>query len=140
MSSRVKLRIEKSRSRTGKHAFRALVLEVCDDTVREPKAVHRVRVRPTYAVGEAFEAEFESSCVLVYLSLVKNLRNEVKGVIRVFHEGKEVLRVKYIKEKIRRVCGDKSYHRVLEHVIRYLRIPYRRINMDTGDDVCERRV
>lgn len=136
MSSEVRLRIEKSRSRTGKHAFRALVLEVCGGGIREAKPRRRVRVKPVYSRGEAFEGIFEAKCILVHLSLVKNLRNKVKGIIRVFHEGREVLRVKYVDEKIRRVCGDRAYHRVVEDVIRYLRIPYRRINMSTGEDVC----
>ncbi len=132
------VRIELSRSRTGKHAFRALpiLFDLEKRTFIEIKPCGK-KVKPMYSKGEAYLCNIDvpSSCLLIYLTFVKNLRNRVRGYIDIISpDGRTVLRVKYVDYKIRRVCGDPTYGWIIEELCSFLKIPYRRINMKTGSD------
>ncbi|HID80433.1 MAG TPA: hypothetical protein EYP48_01805 [Ignisphaera sp.] len=135
----LRIRIENSRSRSGKHACRALAFVVSKEglEIREPIALRTETVKPLYAKGFAYYlyTDLKDNELLVYVTLVKNLRNEVKGYIEVYTtDGTKVFRVKYVNGKIRCVFGNRRYWSVVEKVLMHLRIPYRRINLGTG--VC----
>ena len=132
----IKILIESSKSRTGKHAFRALFLVI--DTkgrIVEPRIERVEPVKPRYVIGKASKAyiTLNPNEYGVQIELVKNLRNEVKGFISVINsEGKLLLKVKYVREIIRRSLGDPKYGWIIERVLDYLKIPYKRINLRTG--------
>jgi len=133
----LRIRIENSRSRTGKHACRALALIVSKEgsEIREPTALRTEEVKPLYSDGSAryIYIDLKSNELLVYVMLIKNLRNEVKGYIEVYTlNGNKVFRVKYVNGKIRCVFGNRRYWPIVEKVLMHLRIPYRRVNLNTG--------
>ncbi len=132
----VRLREERSTSRSGKHAIRELVVEVCNDVVREPKVRKRKSVRPIYSRGYAYEVEAESKCPLVHVRVIKCLRGRYKGSVTVIVDGKPMLKVKYLNGLVRRSCGDPEYYRYVEKVLASLRVPYRRVNLSTGAERC----
>ena len=123
-------------SRSGKHAAREIVLEVCDERVEKPKVRRRKSVNPTYSKGHAYEIDVESRCVLVHVRMVKCLRNRYKGMLTVYRDGEVALRIKYLNGVLRRSCGDPKYFSFVEKVLASLRIPYRRVNLSTGVEKC----
>jgi len=133
----IKLYDELSRSRTGKHAYRQLPLMVKPDgTVERIAKVNAKRnVKSLYSRGYAYEiyVDVPKDAYAVQLKMIKNLRNNVKGVIEVYDsEGRLRLRAVYRDGKVRRSRGDPALERVVRRVLEYLNIPYRRINMGTG--------
>ena len=133
----MRIRIENSRSRSGKHAYRALALVVSKEgsEIREPTALRVEEAKPFYAEGSSHYVytDLKSNEWLTYVVLVKNLRNEVKGYIEVYaSDGQKVFRVKYVNGKIRCVFGSRRYWSIVEKVLMYLRVPYRRVNLNTG--------
>ncbi len=129
----VEVRLEKSKSRRGKHAVRDLALIVYEDCrIVEPKIKHRIKVKPIYARGEAWlvKVHIPEGAYLVHMHFIRNLRGHVKGVIRVMNsEGVEVLKVVYRKLKIRKSSGDSSYAWVVEKVVNHLKLPVKRFNV-----------
>ena len=135
----LRIRIENSRSRSGKHAYRTLALIVSKEgsEIREPTTLRVEEAKPLYSRGSAYHAyiDLKSDELLTYVVLVKNLRNEVKGYIEVYTlNGQKAIRVKYVNGKIRCVFGRRRYWPIIEKVLMYLRVPYRRVNLNTG--VC----
>jgi len=130
------LRLERSRSRTGKHAARSLVLLVSEsgEVVEARPRLYR-RVKPLYSKGEAFEASFEvpPGWYLVYVWLVRNLRGHVKGYIEVYSRDAELLyRAVYRRLKLRRSRGDPRYAWIVRRVVEHLRLPVKNTNL--GDE------
>lgn len=130
------LRIEKSRSETGKHAIRTLVFIVSDTgEIREAKPRQLNRVKPVYSRGEAYEASFDVpfNWLLVYIWLVKNLRGHVKGFFEVYSRDAELLyRAVYKRLKLRRSRGDPRYAWIVRLVASHLNIPVKNTNL--GDE------
>ena len=114
------------------------MLEVVGNDVRRPSVKRRRRIRATYSIGEAYEIEVDRvSGVIVHLKLVKNLRNEIKGLVEVIDsDGSVLLKVKYLNGLVRRSCGTPDHFRYVEKVLEFLKIPYRRLNLRTGSDSC----
>ena len=132
----LRIRIEKSRSRTGKHAVRSLALLVSPEgEVAEPKPRIVNKVKPLYRVGEAYESYYTvpPGWFLVHVWLVKNLRGHVKGYIEVFDsDGRLVYRAVYRRLKLRRSTGDPSYAWIVRRVAEHLGLPVKNTNL--GDE------
>ncbi len=130
------VRIEQSKSRTGKHAVRSLALLVSEKgDIVEPRPRMTTPARPLYARGKAFEAYFHvpEGWFLAYVWLVKNLRGHVKGFIEVYDpSGRLVYRAVYRKLKLRMSRGDPSYAWIVRRVADYLRLPVKNTNL--GDE------
>ena len=131
------LRMEKSKSRTGKHAIRTLAFYVTSDGRVLPARPRSLQpVKPIYRVGEAYDAWFEpppDDGYLVYVYLIRNLRGHVKGHIEVYSRDAELLyRAVYRKLKLRRSRGDPSYAWVVRRVAEHLGLPVKNTNL--GDE------
>lgn len=129
--------VERTKSRSGKHASYAGVFVVYPDgRVEEPKVVSRKPVRGTYARGQAASVILrppKEGAVLVLVHMNRNLRGRVRGVMRVVDpEAREVLRVVYRKLKIRRSRGDSRFEWAVRAVADHLKLPVKRYNMSTG--------
>jgi hypothetical protein len=135
------VRLEKSKSRSGKHAARSIVLLVSEQgEVKEAKPTQLRSIRPLYAVGEAYEAAYRvpPGHFLVYVYLVKNLRNHVKGYIEVYsNDGRLLYRAVYRKLKLRRGTGDPSYAWAVRRVADYLKLYVKNTNL--GDEKLQER-
>ncbi len=130
----VLLREEMSKSRTGKHAVRDIVLVASLDEhrVEKPKVRRREKAKPVYAKGEAHQVlvTLRDNQVAVQVHLVKNLRGYVKGYIEVYDKnGVKVFRATYRKLKLRYSCGDPSYSWVVEEVAKTIGLPVKRANL-----------
>jgi len=132
----IRLRIEKSRSRSGKHAARSLALLVSENgEVVEARPRLANPAEPLYRVGEAREAFFTvpDGWYLVYVWLVKNLRGHISGYIEVYdREGRLLYRAVYRRLKLRRSRGDPRYAWIVRRVADHLRLPVKRTNL--GDE------
>jgi len=132
----VNVRIEMSKSRSGKHAIRDLVLLVSEKgDIIEPKPRHLLEVKPTYSRGTAYIASIDvpKGWYLVYIHLVKNLRGHVKGYIEVYSSEAEMLyRAVYRKLKLRFSKGNPYYAWIVRRVVEYLKLPVKRYNL--GDE------
>jgi len=133
----VVLREESSVSRSGKHAVRELVVDVSEGVVKTPRVRRKRSVKPTYSKGEAYEVEVDDSGIIVHLRMVKCLGKRYRGTITVLDRGVVVLRMKYINGLLRKSCGNREYLKYVRLVLDHLRIPYRRINVDTGLEACQ---
>ena len=129
----VQLRVEKSKSRTGKHAVRDLALIVSSDgSVREARPRARYPVKPVYSRGEAYllHVNVGPGEYAVQVHLVRNLRGHVKGYIEVYGEdGSLLYRAVYRKLKLRYSKGDDRYAWVVEAVAKHLNLPVKRANL-----------
>ncbi len=140
MSKLVDVRIEKSSSRSGRHAVYYNVFIVDKRCViKQPKLVKQRRVKPIYRKGEALEAKAKlpenPDEVLVKVRFVKNLMGKVKGEIEVYNsEGELVLKTVYRKLKVRRSRGDPEYRWAIECLMDKLKLPVKRYNYETGVD------
>ena len=125
--------MEKSKSRTGKHAVRDIALVVkSDGTVVEAKPKTQYPVKPVYSRGEAYlvHVEVGENEYAVQVHLVRNLRGHVKGYIEVYNkDGTLLYRAVYRKLKLRYSKGDDQYAWVAETVANYLKLPVKRVNL-----------
>lgn len=127
----LKLHVERSKSGSGKHAFRSfyvVVDEKCNKLEVIPKSSEKVK--PLYVIGEAFEhnVEIPKGYFAVQLKFIKCLRGRVKGEILVFnHSGALLCRAVYRKLKIRVLsCSDRALINVLTCICSQLKIPVKR--------------
>ncbi len=133
----VNMLIERTRSRTGKHAsYSNAFLVTSEGKVSEARARSRREARGTYARGSAVEALLEPPGpgeVLVAVTMRRNLRGRVHGTLVVYDgEAGEVLRAVYRKLKVRRSRGDPGYEWAIRAVMDHLKLPVKRYNMSTG--------
>lgn len=130
---KIKLVEELSKSRTGKHAVRRLILIVskhkgvrkaeCSDVKNSNKVYSRGWARECYV--ELGEDEYA-----VQVFLVKNLYGRVKGVLEVYrNDGTMVFRAVYRRLKLRRSIGDPRYAWIIKVVADYLKLPVKRYNL-----------
>jgi len=127
----LRLRVEKSQSRSGKHAFRSFYFIMdskCNKIEVTPKSTKAVK--PSYIRGEAYEHEVlvPEGYFAIELRFVKCLRGRVKGEIIVYDfKGGILCRAVYRKLKIRFLgCMDKSVVNVVTCIVSQLRIPVKR--------------
>lgn len=137
----VTLTVEATKSRTGLHAARSVVLVIEGDQV---SIISRPVIpgKGTYSRGTAgyVEVEVPPNGVIVHFWLVLNPRRRVKGVIRVYgFDGQPVLEARLAKRKIRRISGDPSYAWAIEKAVEKLKLSrhVRRYNWATGVDRIE---
>ena len=140
MSKLVDVRVEKSKSKSGRHSvyYNAFIVSR-DCTIRQPKLIKQQKVKPTYRRGEAIEAKAKPPDnieeVLVKVRFVKNLWGRVRGEIEVYNnDGELVLKTVYRKLKIRRSKGDPEYGWAIECLMDKLKLPVKRYNFETGVD------
>jgi hypothetical protein len=124
---------ELSKSRTGKHAVRRMVLIVSKDgSVRKPEG-RGGRVKPIYAEGEARLVEISDlrdNEVAVYIHLVRNPRGRVKGYMEVYdRDGALVYRAVYRKLKLRYSKGNPRYSWAVRIAAEHIRLPVKRYNL-----------
>ncbi len=138
MEKHVEAVVEKSSSRTLKHAFYSNIFIVSrEGEVREAKPVKQTRVKPHYKRGNArkvlVEPPGDEDKVLVEAKFIKNIKGRVKGELIVYDStGTPVLKVVYRRLKVRRSWGDKNYAWAIEKLMDYLKLPVKRYNYDTG--------
>ncbi len=123
----VQLLLDNSKSRSGKHVVRSALYKV--EGAVEEVAPKGVEVQPTYKVGKAFLVDLSQKGTFVYVSLIKNAYNKVRGKIVVVKDGKPVLVLNYRKLKIKRVDGDPSFFDYVKKVIEQAKIPVKRVNL-----------
>ena len=125
--------MEKSKSRSGKHAVRDIALVVrSDGTVVEAKPRAQYPVKPVYSKGEAYlvHVDIGENEYAVQVHLVRNLRGHVKGYIEVYNsDGTLLYRAVYRKLKLRYSKGDDRYSWIVEAVASYLKLPVKRVNL-----------
>ncbi|RUM46894.1 MAG: hypothetical protein DSY37_04220, partial [Hyperthermus sp.] len=116
----ITLRVEMSKSRSGKHAVRSMVFLVSErGEVYEAKPRTYIKTKPIYAKGTAYEASYvvPENMLIVYVWLTKNLRGHVKGYMEVYSRDAELLfRAAYRKLKLRYSKGDPSYEWAVRRV------------------------
>ncbi|MCC6022297.1 MAG: hypothetical protein QXH99_01380 [Sulfolobales archaeon] len=127
----LKLRVEKSQSRSGKHAFRSFYIVMdskCNKVEVKPKSMKVIK--PLYMKGEAYEHEvlIPEGYFAIELRFVKCLRGRVKGEIIVYDsKGGTLCRAVYRKLKIRFLgCMDKSVVNIITCVVSQLKIPVKK--------------
>ncbi len=130
---KVRLIEELSKSRTGKHAVRRLVLIVSKHKgVRKAECSDVKITDKVYSRGWARECHVElgEDEYAVQIFLVKNLYGHVKGVIEVYrNDGTMVFRAVYRRLKLRRSMGDPRYAWIVKTVADYLKLPVKRYNL-----------
>ncbi|MCS7111243.1 MAG: hypothetical protein N3D82_03160 [Ignisphaera sp.] len=111
--SKISIRIEHTRSRTGRHHRMALALVINlrgGASLPDPRELKPCR--GTYVKGFAYCGEYSvpKGCMLAYIYVTYGLRGRCKGSVSIFDEnGYEVLKLKYINNKMRVVSGDSRY-------------------------------
>ncbi len=132
---------EESRSRSGKHICRRIVLIVTKggtivSLTKDPaRVVGKREVKPTYVLGKAFEVAVRTDPrdYVVQISLVRNFLKRVKGYISVFAgTGQIVYRAKYIDGELRRSLGKPMYAWVVRLVSSAMNIPVKATTL--GDE------
>ncbi len=130
------VRIEKSRSRSGKHAIRSLALLVSPDgSIEEAKPTRIIRETPIYINGDAYRAYIRvpKGWFLAYIYMIKNLRGRVRGFIEVYSdEGILLYKANYNKLKLRRSTGDPKYAWIIRRIADYLKLFVKNTNL--GDE------
>ncbi|MEB3789768.1 MAG: hypothetical protein GSR72_07760 [Desulfurococcales archaeon] len=138
----MRLIIEASKSRTGKHASRKLAVVYYKnrkEVITKPTGprTKQEHTRTVYARGQSFITELEDPDIeyIVYVELIRNLRGHVKGYLYVYdREGRLLYEAVLRKRKIRRVSGNKQYSWLVEDAIKSIGLEgyVRRYNHDTG--------
>ncbi len=123
----VQLVVDNSKSKTGKHVIRTLLYKI-DDNIHEEKKFDS-KIRPTYNVGEAYLANIPPKGIYVYITLIRNIYNKVKGKIIVISDGNIVLVLNYRKLKIKRVNGDSKFYEHVKRILDQVKIPVKRTNL-----------
>ena len=130
----INVKIEMSKSRTGKHAVRSLALLVSDKgDVVEAKPKRVTETKPSYSRRRGYIASIEvpEGWYLAYVYLVKNLRGHVKGYIEVYSRDAELLyRAVYRKLKLRFSKGNPRYAWIVRRVAEYLKLPVKNYNLE----------
>lgn len=132
---------EESRSRSGKHICRRIILIVTKggsiiSLTKEPvRILSKREVKPTYVLGKAFEVTVRTDPrdYVVQVSLVRNFLKRVKGYISVFTgTGQMVYRAKYVDGELRRSLGKPAYAWIIRLVSSAINIPVKATTL--GDE------
>ncbi len=123
---------EESRSRSGRHVCKRLVLIVTKggaivSLTKDPvRVLSKREVKPTYVLGRAFEVSVRTDPrdYVVQISLIRNFLRKVKGYISVFTgTGQMVYRAKYIDGELRRSLGKPVYAWIVRLISSAINIP-----------------
>ncbi|MCE4602201.1 MAG: hypothetical protein F7C08_00050 [Desulfurococcales archaeon] len=118
--ARLSFRVEATKSRSGVHAERRLVIVFRGNGRVERILTGEDRVRGTYSRGSSWTAhiDLEPGDVAVYVRLVRGLRGRIGGYIEVYdHEGNMVFRAVIRRRKTRASKGDPRYSSYVEKAI-----------------------
>lgn len=132
------LRVENSRSRSGKHVLYSGVFVYRKDHGLLPYTKYtytETGIKPIYAKGEAKDVSIKTihGDFIVYFSFVKNYKNTVKGYIQVFnHRGELVYRAKYRNGYLVKSRGDPIYAWLIRLFVDITKIPIKEIKL--GDE------
>ncbi len=111
--AKISIRIEHTYSRTGKHHRMSLALIInLRDGITTPDPKELKLCRGTYVKGFAYCGEYNipKGCILAYAYITYGPRGKNKGYITIFNEdGRELLKLKCINNKMRVVSGDIKY-------------------------------
>lgn len=132
----LKVILEKSRSKSGKHAFVRLAARVNLDTNEVIEVIQPTGSSPpkTYSEGISKEVnlKYGNKEALVIVSMVKvphpNPKRRVKGTVEVYSNGELVYKAKYVKGILRGSAGDPKYFPAVKVVFEKLQIPVKREN------------
>lgn len=128
------LPVEATRSRSGLHAARSIVVVFAGSGARLIEKPEEPG-RGTYARGPAGTVRVDASGgVVVHAWLTLNPRRRVKGYFTVYAGGGEVLRAKLSRRKVRLVRGDPGYAWSVEEAVMLLKLSghVRRYNWGKG--------
>jgi len=126
----MELYVENSKSKSGKHAIRTLIYLIEGNNIIEYKRFKiKKKIKGIYSVGEAEIIDLPNDKTFVYITLVKTIKNQVKGKVIVYSKGEEKLRMNYRKLKLKLISGDKSYAELVKTIFERLNIPIKRINL-----------
>ncbi|MEM0021116.1 MAG: hypothetical protein QW039_05845 [Fervidicoccaceae archaeon] len=132
----IEIRRERSKSKSGKHAYYENAFYVSRSEVREIDPLKKRNAPPLYKEGESTIIQPKpprSGEVIVKVRLVRNPRGRVKGIVDVIDEnGRILLRMKYNKLKFRRSIGSAEFAWAVKNVASHLKLPIRRFNLKTG--------
>ncbi len=128
------VREEKSKSRTGKHAYVEKAFLVSKKGgITDAKGKIIGVDKTLYSTGYARKialGNIDENTYVVRVRLVKGFKNIVKGEIIVLdNNGFEVYKAVYRRLKLRRSHGDPKYAWIVEAVAKHLRLPVKRINL-----------
>lgn len=122
--------VENSKSKSGKHAIRTLIFLVENNNVTEFKQFKiKKKIQGIYRLGEAEIIDLPDNKTFVYITLVKNLKNMVKGKVVVYSNGDAKMIMNYRKLKLKLISGDKQYAEVVKLIFERLNIPVKKINL-----------
>ncbi|MCE4626280.1 MAG: hypothetical protein F7B78_01325 [Desulfurococcales archaeon] len=134
--ARITLPVEATKSKSGLHAARSIVLILRGDNVSViDKPMNPGKGTYTRGTAGTVEVEVPNDGVVVHAWLVLNPRGHVKGFFRVYNpNGDLVLEAKLTKRKVRRVSGDPDFAWAVERAVEYLKLSdhVRRYNWATG--------
>lgn len=111
--ARTSIRIEHTHSRTGKHHRISIALVISlkgGISLPDPKGLRPCR--GVYVEGFAYcgEQTIPKDCVLACVYVTYGPRGRHRGYIDILNEnGREVLKLKYINNRIRIISGDSRY-------------------------------
>ncbi len=135
--ARLELPVEATKSVSGLHAARAVVVLIHSDGSAEIVSKPAIQGRGTYKRGVAgvVKLEVPRGSLVVHAWLILNSRGHIKGLFKVFNdEGELVLEARLAKRKIRRLRGDPKYAWSIEKALEVLGLSkhVRRYNWNTG--------
>ncbi|BCU71212.1 hypothetical protein [Stygiolobus caldivivus] len=121
--------LENSKSKTGKHAIRTLIFEVKNNELVEFKNFQvKNKLPPTYRVGEKDVIVVPDKGIFIHLVFIKNIKNKVRGKVKVYKDGHIVSEMNYRKLKLKLVNGDQSYIEQVKALFEKLKIPVKGVN------------
>lgn len=136
MSSTIKvyeisdLVIEKSKSRSGKHALTSIVYIYSKRfglTLYTASLISEEPTKPTYARGEAkrVKIKVEHGDFVIYARFVKNPKKAIKGLIMILNHKDELLyQAKYNNGFVVKSFGNPTYAWLVRLFLDSLKIPY----------------
>ncbi len=144
-AGRFKLKVEASKSLTGKHAYRSVVLVYTDKSspvvVSDPNRgeqaprVYRRGSASWVTIRDLLEGLDGEKVWIVRVGLARNPQLRIKGVVEVYDsQGNLLLRATVRKRKVRRSCGDPGLKWLVEDALSRLGLSgyIRKINFGTG--------
>ncbi len=134
------LLLEESRSRSGKHKRKCIVLLLLRDNGLQPvektgRVAASSEAKPVYARGWARSIAVAPGHgdYVVQLCFTRNMWGRVKGYISVYnYHGELVYRAKYVDGELRRSIGNPIYAWIPRLVAEQLRIPVKKTRL--GDE------
>ncbi|QIW24140.1 hypothetical protein EWF20_08295 [Sulfolobus sp. S-194] len=122
--------LENSKSKSGKHAIRTLIYVIEGDNFYEFKSFKiKKQIQGIYRVGEAQLVDLPNDKTFVYIYLIKNIKNRVKGKVIVYNNGQIGLVMNYRKLKLKLIKGDRRYAEIIKKIFDKLNIPIKNMNL-----------